>query len=347
MAVTIKDVAREAGVSVSTVSKVINGHYSISVATAERVRETMRALSYYPNASAQSFARGATRRVVLLAALHRNVAFENPHMFEIFASVEETLRRRGYALELRGTDKTDASGEAEEIIARREADALVIHVSVMSHALSALLTEKCFPHIILGVPGFPSQVCWVDINHVYSGILAASHLTKQGYRRVAFLGGRDYDLSSTDRLEGVRKGLEDAGIPINENFIWLGDSTLADGQRMTGRLLDRSPRPDAVICANNYLALGCVEAIRAAGLRVPEDIGVMTFDDYPFSQQTIPPLTTVDIDVRDMGAQAADLLLSAIRHPNKQVQMYITTSNLIERGSTAPVGRGSLRELPS
>ena len=88
MAVTIKDVAREAGVSVSTVSKVINGHYSISEATAARVRETMRALSYYPNASAQSFARGATQRVVLLTDLERNIAFSNPHMFEIIAGVE-------------------------------------------------------------------------------------------------------------------------------------------------------------------------------------------------------------------------------------------------------------------
>ena len=333
----IYEIAALADVSVSTVSKVINGHYSISAATAERVRETMRALQYYPNASAQSFARGATRRVVLLADMYRNIAFENPHMFEIFAGVEESLRRRGYVLELRGTDKTDASGAAEEIIARREADALVAHVSVMSHALSALLTEKRFPHMVLGVPSFSSQVCWVDINHVYSGVLAASHMVKCGYRRIAFIGGRDYDLSSSNRLEGVRKGLEDASAPISENFIWLGDSTLADGVRMTDRLLAQSPRPDAVICANNYLALGCVEAIRAAGLRIPEDIGVMTFDDYPFSRQTSPWLTTVDIDVRDMGAQAADLLLSIIRHPNKQVQMYMTTSNLIERGSTASV----------
>ena len=276
---------------------------------------------------------------MLLADLYRNIAFENPHMFEIFAGVEEALRRRGYSLELRGTDKTDASEAAEEIIARREADALVVHVSVMSHALSALLTEKRFPHMVLGVPGFPSQVCWVDINHVYSGVLAASHLVKRGYRRIAFIGGRDYDLSSTNRLEGVRKGLEDARVPIIENFIWLGDSTLADGERMAGRLLAQSPRPDAVVCANNYLALGCVEAIHAAGLHIPVDIGVMTFDDYPFSQQTSPPLTTVDIDVRDMGSQAADLLLSVMRHPNKQVQMYITTSNLIERESTAPVNR--------
>lgn len=306
MAVTIKDVAREAGVSVSTVSKVINGHYSISEATAARVRETMRALSYYPNASAQSFARGATQRVVLLTDLERNIAFSNPHMFEIIAGVEEALRRRGYALELRGTDKTDAAGAARDAIARRSADALIVHVSVMSHALSALLTETHFPHMVLGVPGFDSQVCWVDINHVYSGVLAAEHLVKRGYRRIAFVGGRDYDLSSTNRLEGVRRGLKDLNCPLSENMIWLGDSTLADGARMTVRLLEQSPRPDAIVCANNYLALGCVSAIHAAGLKIPGDIGVITFDDNPFSHMTDPPLTAVDIDVRDMGNQAAD-----------------------------------------
>lgn len=339
MPVTIKDVAREAGVSVSTVSKVINGHYSISEATAQRVRETMRALSYYPNASAQSFARGATRRVVLLADLYRNIAFENPHMFEIISGVEEALRRRGYSMELRGTDKTDSADIARDIIARRGADAIIAHVDVVSHALSALLTEKGFPHMVLGVPGFSSQVCWVDINHVYSGVLAAGHLAKRGYRRIAFIGGRDYDLSSTNRLEGVRRGLSDAGIALEENYIWLGDSTLADGIRMTKRLLAQPTRPDAIVCANNYLALGCVWALRESGLGIPGDMGVMTFDNYPFSAQTSPQLTTVDIDVRDMGNQAADLLLGVIRHPNKQVQMYITTSNLIERDSTANVRR--------
>lgn len=335
MAVTIKDVAREAGVSVSTVSKVLNGHYSISEATAAHVRATMRALGYYPNASAQSFARGATRRVVLLTDLHRDIAFENPHMFEIIAGVEETLRQRGYALELRGTDKTDAGEAAREIISRRGADAIMVHVSVTSHDLAALLTERRFPHIILGVPGFVSQVCWVDINHISAGVLAAEHLFRRGCRRIAFLGGRDYDLSSTNRLEGVRRGLSDLGCPLQESRIWLGDSTLADGARMTKRLLAQMPPPDAIVCANNALALGCVVALKEAGIAIPTAVAVMTFDDYPFSRQSTPPLTTVDIDVRDMGMQAAELLLSILRHPNKQVQTYITTFNLLERESTA------------
>lgn len=103
---------------------------------------------------------------------------------------------------------------------------------------------------------------------------------------------------------------------------------------MTNGLLSQKTLPDAVICANNYIALGCVDAIRDKGLKIPEDIGVMAFDDYPFSQIIEPQLTVVDINVRDMGAQAAKFLVDIIRHPNMQIQTYITTSNVIVRQST-------------
>lgn len=103
---------------------------------------------------------------------------------------------------------------------------------------------------------------------------------------------------------------------------------------MTRKLLTREPLPDAVICANNYIALGCVTAIRELGMKIPGEIAVMTFDAYPFSQIIEPPLTVVDIDVRGMGSQAGKFLMDMIRHPNTQVQTYVTTSNLMIRGST-------------
>lgn len=123
MGVTIKDVAEAAGVSISTVSKVLNGHYSISEKTAQRVRGIMREMNYYPNANAQSFASGSNHTVVLLANLAPNAAFQNPHMFEIISGLEEALCKRGYRLILRGADATSACGIAEEIISRRSADA--------------------------------------------------------------------------------------------------------------------------------------------------------------------------------------------------------------------------------
>lgn len=334
MGVTIKEVAQAAGVSISTVSKVINGHYSISQATAQRVRQVMRELNYYPNASAQSFARGATQTVTVLANLSPNTAFRNPHMFEILSGLEESLRAKGYRLMLRGVDETTAYEVAEEIISRRSADALAIHVSVITHPLAALLTRLRFPHIVLGAPSFESQVCWVDNNNVYSGSIGASFLVSAGYRRIAFVGGQYYDLGSSDRLQGVKQALLDAGIPLEDRYIWLGESTRADGHRMTRQLMEQQELPDAIICANNYIALGCVDAIKEQGYRIGENIGIVAFDDYPFSGMIEPPLTVVDINVRDLGLQAGKFLTQIIRHPNMQVQTYVTTSNLIIRSST-------------
>lgn len=334
MGVTIKDVAEAAGVSISTVSKVLNGHYSISEKTAERVRGIMREMNYYPNANAQSFASGSNHTVVLLANLAPNAAFQNPHMFEIIAGLEEALCKRGYRLILRGTDATSACGIAEEIISRRSADAIAIHVGVMSHPLAAVLTRLQFPHIVLGAPDFDSQVCWIDNNNTYSGTVAASFLLSRGYKRLAFIGGKSYDLGSALRLQGVKQGLSNAGAKLEDQYIWLGESTRADGFRMAEGLLSQKKLPDAIICANNYIALGCVDAVNKRGLRIPKDIGVMAFDNFPFSQIIEPPLTVVDINVRDMGAQAAKFLTDIMRHPNTQIQTYITTSNVIVRGST-------------
>lgn len=334
MAVTIKDVAKAAGTSVSTVSKVINGHYSISEETSQRVKEVIRELNYYPSASAQSFAKGRTKIVAVLANLAPNTAFQNPHLFEIIAGMEETLRGKGYRLFLRGVDETNAYEVAEEIISRRSADAVAIHVSVLTHPLSALLSRLRFPHIVLGMPNFESQVCWIDNNNVYSGTIAASYLLSKGYRRIAFLGGQYYDLGSTLRLQGVRQGLKDALFPLDDQYVWLGESTRTDGYRMTKQLLAEKQLPDAIICANNYIAMGCVAAVQEQGLRIPDDLGILAFDDYPLSQFVDPQLTVVDINVRDLGNQAAKSLMDIIRHPNMQIQTYVTTSNLIERNST-------------
>ncbi len=334
MAVSIKDVAIAAGTSVSTVSKVINGHYSISEQTRERVRQAMKELNYYPNANAQNFARRSTHTVVFLAALDKNVAFDNPHMFEILSGAEAILRRKGYSINVRGTDTTQACEVVENIISRHSADGLIIHASILSRPLAALLTRNNFPHILLGTPNFDSQICWIDVNNVFSGVTAAAHLIEQGYKRIAFIGGCEYDMISTHRLDGVKQGLKNAGRTIEERYIWMGNSTNREGYRMAKQLLSMRDMPDAIICANNYLALGCVTAVQEMHLRIPQDIGILTFDNYPFSEITTPQLTVVDIDVRNMGTEAGRLLLEHIGNTNFQVQAYTTKSELIVRDST-------------
>ena len=314
MGITIKDVAAAAGTSVSTVSKVINGHYSISEETAARVRRVMQELNYYPNASAQSFARGPPKTIAVLANLAPSA--------------------RGYRLHLRGVDTATAYEVAKEVIYRQSADALAIHVSVIAYPLSGLLTKSHFPHIVLGAPNFESQVCWIDNNNVYSGTVAAAYLLSRGYRKIAFIGGQYYDFGSLHRLQGVKQELENAGLQLEDQYIWLGESTRADSFLMTMKLLDHKILPDAIICANNYIAMGCVDALCRKNIRIPQDIGIVAFDDYPLSQVIEPQLTIVDINVRDLGRQAGKLIIDIIKHPNKQIQTYVTTSNIVERKST-------------
>lgn len=334
MGVTIKDVAAAAGTSVSTVSKVISGRYSISDATCARIKKVMKELNYSPNITAQNFARGSTHTVVFLASLERNVAFSNPHMFEILAGAEATLKKHGFKVNICSTDRTQVCEVVEGIISQHAADGVIIHASVLSRPVAALLTKKNFPHIVLGLPSFTSQVCWIDINNVFSGVTAVTHLIKQGYEKIAYIGGWEYDMISSRRLEGVKQGLSNAGYSIDEQYIWLGDSTSQEGYRMAKQLLSLRDIPDAIICANNHIALGCVNAIKEMNLRIPRDIGVITFDNYPFSEITNPKLTVVDIDVRNMGKEAGRLLLDYMKNTTFQVQTYTTKSSLIVREST-------------
>ena len=316
MGVTIKDVAEAAGVSISTVSKVLNGHYSISEKTAERVRGIMREMNYYPNANAQSFASGSNHTVVLLANLAPNAAFQNPHMFEIIAGLEEALCKRGYRLILRGTDATSACGIAEEIISRRSADAIAVHVGVMSHPLAAVLTRLQFPHIVLGAPDFDSQVCWIDNSNTYSGTVAASFLLSRGYKRLAFIGGKSYDLGSALRLQGVKQGLSNAGAKLEDQYIWLGESTRADGFRMVENLLSvtRIENETMKISKTPTILDELIDSSVAkfsqrypnqnVDVTVPEDIVVISVDSILIEQVILNLLENAVCHARDGGAAA-------------------------------------------
>ncbi len=333
MSVTIRDVASAAGTSIATVSKVINGSPSISDATVERVKKAMDELSYTPNRRAQSFARQATNNIAFITCLERDAAFANPHMFEIMSGTQAALARKGYTLSLLATD-VNGIGVVKTIIAQKSVDGIVAHASVMTRDLAQMITKENFPHIVIGVPGFNSHLCWIDNNNPYSGQMAANHLMDIGRRRIAYVGGRQNDAISFARWQGTHKAMQEGHIHFCEEYLKQGDSTRQDGYRMMNELLTLKERPDAVICANNHIALGCVKALEHANVAIPRDVAVITFDDYPFSRITDPMLTVVNIDVYDLGFEAGNLVLEKIKKPNLQVQSYSTLPVLIVRGST-------------
>ncbi|MDF2632053.1 MAG: alanine racemase [Caproiciproducens sp.] len=335
MSVTIKDVAREAGVSPSTVSKIINHSPTISDATSQQVQNVMERLHYFPNAQARNFATQTTHNIVFLTKLEPHTAFTNPHMFEIMCGVREALAKREYNLSFVSvSQEEDAACVAERIIAQKSADGMVVHGSATTKDLTLFLVKSNFPHVIIGKPAFESQACWIDINNHLSGQIAAEHLLDCGYKRIAFIGGKPEDGISAQRLKGFIKVMEDKGVAVPANFIKDGDSTKLDGFLLANELLEGMCPPEAIICESDSIALGVVKSIGAHGYSIPDDIALICFDDFPLSRLIDPTPTVVDIDVHDMGFQAGSILIRKIKNPALQVQTYTTLPNLIVREST-------------
>lgn len=335
MSVTIKEVAQKAGVSIATVSKVIHNKPSISEKTRQHVIQVMKDLHYLPNAQASNFARRCSENIIFLAVTEKYTAFHNPHMFEILCGAQNKIREKKYHFSFIGAkDKETACREAADIITSKSADGILLHGSATSRSLTTLLSDTGFPHVIIGRPPFPNTACWIDINNHVSGEMAAKYLTGCGYSKIAFLGGSAEDEISRHRLKGFVSAAHLNGVLVPDTFIKYGTYSKESGFDMMKELLFGNPIPDAVICEDNQIAIGAVSAIRKSGFSIPDDIGVITFDDYPLSQLIDPPLTVVDIDVNEMGKQAASILLDKIQNPGLQIQSFSTLPSLIIRSST-------------
>ena len=334
MAVTISDVATEAGVSKSTVSKVLNNWSTISPETVARVQDAIKKLNYVPNARAVSFARQTTQNIVYLTDLAQNTAYENPHMFDIMCGICQELTGKNYTLTLEDTSNDSFPGEsAIRTINRKSADGLLIHGSAINEELASQLVENNIPHIIIGHPEYENRLCWVDTNHSLAGEYAATHMAECGYTDVIFVGGKRSDTISNQRLKGFKKGMNNHNLAVLSKQIIYTNATRQSAYENT-KLSLMEHVPHAIVCENNLLAIGVIKAIEELNLHIPEDIAVLTFDRYPYSSIMDPVLTVVDINVFDMGVQAGNMMIRKLENPNLLIQSYTTLPLLIQGEST-------------
>ena len=332
MSATIYDLAEAAGVSISTVSKALNDSYSISEKTKNRIREIADSMGYQPNARARSFARQKNGIILFAADLSRGVGFENPHMFEIVTGVDRYLDEKGYSLILKHATKDNAPEAIKELMQSEEADGIILHAGILTKQLAFVLGKEAYPHLVIGKPDFPNTLSWIDVSHEAAGQLAANYLLDKGYRRIVFLmGDAELDQISHRRLDGINIVFEEEELSIETIT---GISGYEESRTITEEILERKEIPEVILCTNNYLALGCIQSIRTKGLRIPEDIALMTFDNYPFSMIVEPTLTAIEVDMFEMGNQAARFMLQKIKKPNLQTQSFCTTPMLLERDST-------------
>lgn len=331
---TIKDVATKAGVSISTVSKVLNDKGNVSPHTVEKVKKVAKQLNYFPNARARSLASRATRSIIFIADFPLDAAFVNPHIFEIIRGLERTLNTKGFSLVIRHSNRSDVIELAEAIAMEKSFDAIIFHASVISKKLASLILKLHIPYIVIGQPDFDSPLCWVDSNNSLSGEIAARHLVNKNYLPPAFIAGRSDDMISNHRLLGVNKELNRNGYKIEKPEIIYTESTIQSGRSAAKKVLKMKPWPRSAICANNVIAFGFIEELQSQNVRVPEDIAVISFDVYPFSLYSTPQITVVNIDMYTLGCDAGKLILDILANPDLQIQSFSTKPVLVNGQSS-------------
>ena len=334
MSVSIKDVAKKAGVSISTVSKALNDKSSVSSSTIERIKQTAEDMGYVPNSRARVFATKETKQIVFIADIPKDTAFYNPHVFEIIMGLQHSVSKSGYSLIVESVEKKEALEYISSLYKKNMADALVVHASIITKRLESLIVKSNLPHLIIGQPDYQSTLSWIDTDNTLSGAIAIRHLLKKDYYPVAFVGGKADDMISLHRFEGAERELKQNNLNFEDQYVLSTSSTIVSGMNAAKKILKMEKPPRSVLCANSVIAFGMMQELRNQNVRVPKDIAVMTFDRYPFSDFTEPRVTSVDMNMYEIGEEAGSILIKNLSHPNLRIQTFTSEPCIFEREST-------------
>ena len=311
MAVRMKDIAQDLGVSLATVSKVLNNHTDISPATKARVLRRMKELDYKPSLHAQGLVSG---RSFMVGFIVPDLVYA--FFAEIAKSLSRVLRSQGYGLLISSSDE-DPEIEKQEIeqMLRRQVDVLILASCQLDGASLLKVAENKVPYILVDRKFSHHRSHFVGTDDVLIGELATKHLIKVGHRRIAHIGGQKVS-TSLGRLQGYRKALATHRIRVPADYVILRDKGDESGD-ITGyqamqTLLRLKPRPDAVFCYNDSAAVGAMNAILDAGLRIPEDIAVVGAGNLRYSDSLRVALTSVDVPSKALGEHAGKLALQLI-----------------------------------
>lgn len=330
--VTIVDVAKEAGVSYSTVSRVVNNKSYVKPETRARVVKAMTRLGYQANLQARSLAGGSSNVIGLLVT-----ELTTQYMGEIVSGIEEVLTSNQYELMLYTTHRKKAKESAfVNMMARGLADGLLIVLPREPEAYLLSLRQRNFPYVLIDQFGIDDSDLSVTATNRDGGYEATKHLISLGHRRIGMITGWMDMISSVHRLEGYRSALADHRLAYDEQLVYVGDFTHTSGYRGANALLDLEDPPTAIFASNDMGALGVMDAVRDRGMRVATDISIVGFDDVPIASAVTPPLTTVRQPLSEMGLCATQMLVDLIQDPEKPQSSVVLPTTLIIRGSTAP-----------
>lgn len=352
---TIKDVARRAGVSVATVSRVMNGTAPVLAHTRERILTAARELHFTPNASARSL---STRRTTALGVVLPDLHGE--FFSELLRGLDRVAQQHGRHL-LVSSSHHDPHGIAAALRAMHgRVDGLIVMAPDVAASALAESLPRNLPTVLVNcaersdaTDDVPSRIRMLGVDNVGGAMAMVRHLASLGHRRIGFVAGAPDNADARERLIGYERAMEELGLEAPSRYRSCGDFSEESGWRATQSLLDASPRPTAIVAANDMMALGALRAARERGLDVPGDVSVAGFDDIPTARYVTPPLTTVRVDVESLGARAASLLLALMTategetSPSPRTRREVLPGVLVTRDSCGPPPASSLVSTPA
>jgi LacI family transcriptional regulator len=333
----IKDVAKLAGVSPACVSLALNEKPYVSKEAKQRIYKAVRELGYRPNIVARSLRKKSTGIIGLVLS---DIA--NPFFPEIARGVEERAREFGFNVILCNTDADPFQEKKSiEILLSRQIDGLIITSAHSTANLNEYLRENC-PIVLVNRDPFPGRFDFVGIDNISSARMAVNHLIKLGHQRIAFIEGEPESPASFGRYEGYKKALQEAGFSLQENYVKMGYLKYEGGYRAMISFLKEPSPPTAVFCANDMMALGAIDACKEKGVKVPQNIAVVGFDDMWIASLKTVQLTTVRQPRYQMGAKAVDFMIERIQGERGEIKRVMLPTKLVIRQTCGKILKDEL-----
>jgi LacI family transcriptional regulator len=328
---TLEHIGKRAGVSTATVSRVINNHPNVKPELRQRVWQAIEEMDYRPNAAARSLAGQRSRIIGLVIPESAQMLFTDPYFPRLIQGIAHACKEQDYTLTLLLFDTVEGGAKLSPRITQGALlDGVILAAAEINDPLLDHLLESRTPFVLVGRTDNP-RVSFVDVDNEVGAYSAVSHLLRLGYEKIATITGPAAAHAGILRRRGYERALADRGRVIDESLIAEGDFTEASGHAAMTRLLAR--QPDALFVASDAMALGALRAIRQAGLSMPDDIAVASFDDLPPAQMAEPQLTTVRQPVRRTGELAVEMLIDILDHGTDPPRRVILPTELVVRES--------------
>jgi|ERR1051326_521517 LacI family transcriptional regulator len=336
MALTIEHIASLAGVSRSTVSRVLNNHSGVKPSVRERVLSVIRQQNYTPQAAARSLASARSDSIGVLIPRSAAVSLGDPFIATMIQLLFDASAQQGYFAMLAMLTADRETGFYDRILRGRHFDGVIMFSSDIDDPILPLLIKDGSPLVLIGRHPYFTNVAWVDVDNREGAHEAVSHLIELGHRRIGLINGQLQMEAALARRDGYKQALLENGIPIESELMVEGFFAQTPAFQAMQRLLDLPEPPTAVFAASDPMAIGVLNAIHARGLRVPEDIAIAGYDDLRIAAESNPPLTSVKQPVEEMSTQAVRLLVEQIKGEDSRRTVALP-ARLVIREST--VGR--------